>query len=206
MEIKIYEEIILGGANKLSDALRLEPSIVTEKLIPDNRGWFTELFNEQKFSESTGLNIHFIQDNMSFTRADFGRGLHFQKGEYAQTKLVRLIQGDILDYAVNIDPNSKDFGKIHEFHLSTKFCDRPDEIKWVLIPKGYAHGFLALENSVVQYKVDAPWVKESERCINMLDTIKPGKYYQFSTKDANAPTFGETFGEWAESEKRIRVK
>ena len=128
---------------------------------------------------------------MSYSKQHIGRGLHWQAAPYEQTKLVRVVQGEILDYVVNIDPQSENFGKVYEFHLKRNWADEKTDFEWLFVPKGFAHGFITLENSVVQYKVDSPWVKDAERCINLKQLINPAFIISCSEKDEDAPTFNE---------------
>ena len=188
-------ELVTRNETKLLTFTPSEPFIVKEKSFNDERGWFIEEFNEEEFNKITGLGLHFIQDNISYTRQFHGRGLHWQKDPYPQQKLIRVLQGDILDYAVCIDESHPNFGKIYEFHLkNTHMNSKTGDFEWVFIPKGFAHGFYAIENSVIQYKVDNVWVKQCEESINMPDLIPTQSYYRFSEKDANAPFFEERFG------------
>ena len=98
---------------KLKGCFILEPTV-----FKDSRGYFFESFNQQKFNESIGLNINFIQDNESFSVNGTLRGLHYQKGEFAQAKLVRVIKGNVLDVAVDIRKNSPTFGEHISLELS----------------------------------------------------------------------------------------
>lgn len=136
----------------------LEGCLVIEpRVFDDVRGYFFESFNQKTFEEKTGINITFVQDNQSMSQRGVLRGLHFQKGEHAQAKLVRVIKGRVLDVAVDIRPNSPTYGKSFSIELS-------EENKLQLyVPRGFAHGFSVLEdNTVFSYKCDNYYNKVSE--------------------------------------------
>ncbi len=138
--------------SKLEGCFVLEP-----KIISDERGYFMESFNERTFSEKTGHNVHFVQDNQSYSTKGVLRGLHYQTGEHAQAKLVRVLRGEVLDVAVDIRPGSSTFGQ-HEAVLLTG-----DNQKQFFIPRGFAHGFLVLSDTAVFfYKCDNFYNRESE--------------------------------------------
>lgn len=131
--------------------------IIEDTVFPDSRGYFFESFNEQKFSELTGIQIHFVQDNQSSSTYGVLRGLHFQKGEYAQAKLVRVLKGAVLDVAVDIRKDSPTFGQSFSLELTE------DNHKQLFIPRGFAHGFIVLsETAVFFYKCDNYYNKPSE--------------------------------------------
>ena len=135
----------------------LEPRVFT-----DSRGYFFESYNEQEF-KNNGLNYTFVQDNQSFSKYGTIRGLHFQKGEHAQAKLVRVISGEVLDVAVDIRRNSPTYGK----HVAVKLSG--ENQKQLLIPRGFAHGFSVLSDTAVfTYKCDNFYCKEAEGglCVN----------------------------------------
>jgi dTDP-4-dehydrorhamnose 3,5-epimerase len=144
---------------KLKDVLIIEPSI-----FEDSRGFFFESFNSVTW-EKLGLPFKFVQDNQSFSSKGVLRGLHFQQGEHAQGKLVRVITGKVLDIAVDIRPESPTFGKWEFYELDGK------SNKMVYIPGGFAHGFLALEDSIFSYKCTAGYNKESEGGIIWNDAV-----------------------------------
>lgn len=137
---------------------------VTPRLFNDNRGFFLENYNQNRFAEA-GILDNFIQDNVSFSKKNVIRGLHYQITPFGQSKLVSVMKGEILDIVVDIRKNSKTFGKHFDVILN-------DETKEQLyIPVGFAHGFLVLsEEAVVQYKVSAPYSKEHERGIIWNDS------------------------------------
>ncbi len=124
----------------------------------DSRGWFAEVFNHKVFAEQ-GLPTNFVQDNQSFSTQGVLRGLHYQL-EKPQGKLVRVLSGHIWDVAVDLRPNSPDFGKWAGFHL------KPDPLELLWIPEGFAHGFLVLsETAEVLYKTTNLYHPAGERCI-----------------------------------------
>ncbi|WP_182199794.1 dTDP-4-dehydrorhamnose 3,5-epimerase [Paraliobacillus salinarum] len=143
----------------IEDVIIIEP-----KVFGDYRGWFTETYSKEKFRE-LGLDILFIQDNHSFSaKKGTLRGLHFQLNPKAQTKLVRCTKGKILDVAVDIREGSPTYKKWVAVELSE------DNHKQLLIPKGFAHGFLTLsENVEVQYKVDEYYSPDNDRSIRFDD-------------------------------------
>jgi dTDP-4-dehydrorhamnose 3,5-epimerase len=122
----------------------------------DDRGYFFESYSEQAFQQE-GFGINFVQDNQSCSRYGVIRGLHYQLEPYAQTKLVRVLQGSILDVAVDIRKGSPTYGKSLSITLSS------ENRRQLLIPKGFAHGFSVLsETAEVMYKCDAFYHKDSE--------------------------------------------
>lgn len=139
-------------ATELEGCYLIEP-----KIIGDERGYFMESFNEKTFEEQVGIKVHFVQDNQSFSKKGVLRGLHYQIGEYAQAKLVRVLEGEVLDVAVDIRPESKTYGKSVSVLLSA------ENQKQLFIPRGFAHGFIVLsEKAVFFYKCDNFYNKESE--------------------------------------------
>lgn len=136
---------------KIPDVIIIEP-----KVWDDDRGYFFESFRSDLFNENVGP-INYIQDNESFSTFGTLRGLHYQLPPFAQSKLVRVIHGKVLDVAVDIRKSSPAFGK----HVSVELS--ADNKKQFFIPRGFAHGFLTLsETAVFQYKVDNYYNKESE--------------------------------------------
>jgi len=126
-----------------------EVLLIKPKLYFDDRGAFFESFNDKKFKELSGLDINFVQDNVSFSKKGVLRGLHFQQAPFEQAKLVQVLKGKVLDVAVDIRENSPSYGKYVSYELS-------DENNFQLfIPRGFAHGFLTLSEEVVfSYKCD----------------------------------------------------
>ena len=139
--------------------------IIQNTIFSDDRGYFFESFNHRKFSQVTGWEGSFVQDNQSESTYGVVRGLHFQGGEHAQAKLVRVVKGRVLDVAVDIRPDSPSFGKSFSIELS-------DDNKYQLfIPRGFAHGFSVISPSAVFfYKCDNYYNKASEGGINPYDT------------------------------------
>ncbi|MCF2442468.1 dTDP-4-dehydrorhamnose 3,5-epimerase [Dyadobacter sp. CY345] len=125
------------------------------RVFQDDRGFFFESYNEEVF-EKLGLPTNFVQDNQSFSIKGVVRGLHFQNAPFAQGKLVRVISGRVLDVAVDIRPDSPTFGKHEVFEL------RSDTNNMAYIPEGFAHGFVALEDSVFSYKCTNVYNKGAE--------------------------------------------
>jgi dTDP-4-dehydrorhamnose 3,5-epimerase len=170
---------------KLKDVLIIEPNI-----FGDSRGLFFESFNSITWANE-GLPSKFVQDNQSFSFKGVLRGLHFQQGEHAQGKLVRVITGKVLDVAVDIRPESPTFGKWEFYELDGK------SNKMVYIPGGFAHGFLALEDSVFSYKCTAGYNKESEGGIIWNDPVLniewPIENPNVSEKDLILPSFESYF-------------
>ena len=131
--------------------------IIEPKIFKDSRGYFFESFNQREFNNITGLNVNFVQDNEALSDKGVLRGLHFQKDEFAQAKLVRVIKGCVQDVVVDIRPNSKTFGKYFSIMLSG------ENKKQLFVPKGFAHGYCVLEdNTLFEYKCDNYYNSESE--------------------------------------------
>ena len=131
--------------------------IVKDILFKDPRGYFFESFNQQKFNELTRLNVQFVQDNQSKSTKGVLRGLHFQLGAHAQAKLVRVLEGKVLDVAVDIRPNSKTFGQ----HVAVELTAENET--QLFVPRGFAHGFVVLsETATFFYKCDNYYHKLSE--------------------------------------------
>ena len=131
--------------------------IINDALFKDSRGYFFESFNQQKFNELTGLNVQFVQDNQSKSTKGVLRGLHFQLGEHAQAKLVRVLNGVVLDVAVDVRPNSKTFGEHVAIELTAE-----NETQ-LFVPRGFAHGFVVLSDTATFfYKCDNYYNKLSE--------------------------------------------
>ena len=133
------------------------------KIFSDSRGYFFESYNEKIFKEE-GIAIRFVQDNQSSSSYGVIRGLHYQLNPYAQTKLIRVLSGRILDVAVDLRKGSPTFGHHFDIELSS------ENKKQLLIPKGFAHGFSVLSDKAeVFYKCDGFYNKESERGIRFND-------------------------------------
>ena len=139
-------------ATKLEGCFIIEP-----KIIKDERGYFMESFNENTFQKAINQEVHFVQDNQSFSSKGVLRGLHYQTGEHAQAKLVRVLEGEVLDVAVDIRPGSPTFGHYESVLLSA------ENQRQFFVPRGFAHGFLVVsETATFFYKCDNFYNKESE--------------------------------------------
>ena len=166
-----------------------EVYIIEPSIFGDNRGYFLESFNLEKFEENV-CKIKFVQDNESKSSKGVLRGLHYQLPPFAQSKLVRVVKGKVLDIAVDIRKGSPTFGKYEAVELS-------EENKFQLfIPQGFAHGYIVLsEEAIFSYKVDNYYHKESERGIMYNDdTLKidwklPSDEFIISEKDKLQPSF-----------------
>lgn len=139
-------------STKLEGCFIVEPTV-----IYDERGYFMESFNERTFQQGIGENVHFVQDNCSFSTKGVLRGLHYQTSEHSQAKLVSVLSGEVLDVAVDIRPNSNTYGQSVSVILSET------NKKQFFIPRGFAHGFLVLSDTATfHYKCDNFYNKESE--------------------------------------------
>ena len=157
------------------------------KVFEDERGYFLESFKESFFKEHFP-GIDFIQDNESKSSYGVLRGLHFQKPPFEQTKLIRVVQGEILDLAVDLRKNSATYGRWESVVISSE-----NKIQ-VLIPKGFAHGFVVKsEEAIICYKVDSPYKKEYESGIRFDDKSLninweiDSKSIKLNSKDNNLP-------------------
>lgn len=138
--------------------------ILEPRIFGDNRGYFFESYNKQTFKEVTGYDIEFVQDNESKSCRDVVRGLHFQCPPFAQSKLVRVVKGAVLDVAVDIRKGSPTYGK----HVAVELTE--DNHRQFFLSKGFAHGFSVLSDEVVfQYKCDELYHPESEGAIAWND-------------------------------------
>jgi dTDP-4-dehydrorhamnose 3,5-epimerase len=156
----------------------------------DNRGYFFESFNQRKLEEYLNFKVNFCQDNESMSKKNVLRGLHFQIEPFAQSKLIRVIHGSVLDVVLDLRSNSPTFGKHQSFLISKKNGHQ------LFIPKGFAHGFVSLEdNTIFSYKVDNYYNIKSESGIRYNDShlsidweIEKDKLI-ISEKDQNLPSF-----------------
>lgn len=168
--------------------------LISPRVFADSRGTFFESFNKKKFEELTGHCVEFVQDNQSTSQKGVLRGLHFQMGNFAQAKLVRVIQGSVLDVAVDIRPQSETLGQHFSLVLSA------ENNKQLYIPQGFAHGFLVLEDDTIfSYKCDSYYNKASEggiiyndKSLN-IDWKLPEDAFIISEKDKELPTFETLF-------------
>jgi len=148
------------GTTPLKDLLILKP-----RIFADERGHFLETFNEARFTEATGIDARFVQDNESVSTARVLRGLHFQVEPHAQGKLVHVVRGAVLDVCVDIRPQSPTFGK----HFRVRLDGTTKEMLW--IPPGFAHGFVVLEHDAVfAYKCTTYYNPAAERTIRWNDS------------------------------------
>lgn len=166
--------------------------VLVPKVIQDHRGYFSEVYRKDAL-EKCGVDVNFVQDNQSLSRyANVVRGLHFQTPPCAQDKLIRTLRGRILDVAVDIRRNSPTFGRHFAIELSAK------NMKQLFIPKGFAHGFVTLENEVeVSYKTSSYYAPEHDAGIFWADPalaipwgIRIGDAV-LSVKDAQLPTLSK---------------
>ncbi|SDW70977.1 dTDP-4-dehydrorhamnose 3,5-epimerase [Flavobacterium degerlachei] len=165
--------------------------VITPRVFEDSRGFFFEAYNQAKFHEN-GIMYNFIQDNQSFSKRGVIRGLHLQMNPFAQAKLVRVLEGEILDVALDLRKNSATYGKHFSVVLSA------ENKKQLMVPHGFAHGFSVLSKTAsVIYKVDQLYDKESERGI-LYDDPKLAIDWQIdanevivSEKDLVLPSFSE---------------
>ncbi|MBQ2525240.1 MAG: dTDP-4-dehydrorhamnose 3,5-epimerase [Bacteroidales bacterium] len=158
----------------------------------DARGYFFEAFNQKDFDEAVGMHVTFVQDNESKSSYGVLRGLHFQKGDHAQAKLVRVVSGRVLDVAVDMRPGSPTFGR----HVSVELTG--ENHRMFFIPRGFAHGFSVLsEEAVFQYKCDNYYCPESEGGIAWddpslgIDWQLPADAVKLSDKDRRNPKISE---------------
>ena len=162
--------------------------IIEPRLFKDDRGYFFESFSQREFNEKV-REVNFVQDNESKSGYGVLRGLHFQKPPFAQSKLVRVIKGAVLDVAVDIRKDSETFGQWVGVELSG------DNHKQFWIPAGFAHGFIALEdNTQFLYKTTDYYSKECERAIvwnepelNIEWPVEEGIQIELTDKDRTAP-------------------
>ena len=138
--------------------------IIEPRLFEDERGYFFEAISERKFTELTGIAMRFVQDNESRSIRGVVRGLHFQLPPFAQSKLVRVVRGKILDVTVDIRRGSPTYGK----HISVELSEHNHRM--LFIPRGFAHGFSVLEgDAIVEYKCDNYYNPETEGAIRWDD-------------------------------------
>lgn len=168
--------------------------IIEPEVFGDERGYFMESWSQQCFDEAVRP-TRFVQDNQSKSRYGVVRGLHFQKGHYAQSKLVRVAQGRVLDVAVDIRRGSPTFGR----HIAVELSDKNH--RQLFIPRGFAHGFSVLsDEAVLQYKCDNYYSPQNEGAIAWndkeigIDWKLPAEDIILSAKDLHHPSLAETDG------------
>jgi len=171
----------------LKDCYIIEPTI-----FEDDRGYFFEKYNEKRFEELTGLNGHFVQDNISKSSYGVIRGIHLQKGEHAQAKLVSCLEGRVWDVAVDLIKDSPTFGKWFGIELTAENKTQ------LYVPRGFGHGFSVLsETAVFAYKCDNFYNKESEAGVLYSDSYLnidwriPEQDAVLSEKDQILPGFNK---------------
>lgn len=177
---------MIVNKTEIEGVLILEP-----KVFGDQRGYFFESYNQKDFEEAVGP-VHFVQDNESKSRYGVVRGLHFQTGEHAQAKLVRVVSGKVLDVAVDLRPGSPTFGQ----HMAVELD--AESHRMLFIPRCFAHGFSVLSEEVVfQYKCDNLYCPSSEAALAWddpdlgIDWKLPAEAIILSEKDRHHPSFAE---------------
>ena len=180
------------SVTSLPGVMIFEPTV-----YPDERGFFFESYNQRLFHTNHILN-DFVQDNQSYSAYGVIRGLHYQREPHAQTKLVRVLQGKILDVVVDLRTGSPGFGKSYSVELSA------ENKKQIFIPKGFAHGFSVLsETAEISYKCDQFYNKQSEAGIlyndpNLnIDWGIPAAKALISAKDLLLPRFDRSITEFS---------
>lgn len=163
--------------------------VITPQLIQDDRGSFMEAFQQESFMAQIGP-VDFIQDNEAQSSYGVIRGLHFQEGSSAQAKLVRVLQGRIIDIVVDLRPSSTTYMQQFRIELSA------ENKQQLFVPKGFAHGYAVVsENATVLYKVDAPYAPKSEGGISprdlqfSFDWEIPLEQQQINDRDLNWPKY-----------------
>ena len=153
-----------NGSMKINPGPLKGSWLLTTKAHADSRGQFVESFQKNVFAKQTGLSIDFIQDNEVVSKHGVVRGLHLQKAAHAQAKLIRVVQGQIYDVAVDLRADSSTYGEWFGVELSA------DSQTQLFLPKGFAHGYSVVsEKAIVQYKVDAPYNPQAESGIRFDD-------------------------------------
>lgn len=169
---------------------RIEDVVIIEPIVHgDDRGYFIETFRQDKLEKFLGFKVNFCQDNESKSSRGVIRGLHYQLAPAAQTKLVRVIQGRVLDVAVDIREGSPTFG----LHVAVELS--AENKKQLFVPRGFAHGFVVLEDDTIfAYKVDNYYSPQNDRGVAFndpkigIDWIVPTAELMLSDKDTKQPT------------------
>jgi dTDP-4-dehydrorhamnose 3,5-epimerase len=171
--------------SKIEDVVIIEP-----KVHGDDRGYFVEIFREDKLEEFLGFEVNFIQDNESKGSYGVLRGLHYQLAPFAQTKLIRVIKGKVLDIVVDMRNGSPTFGK----YISVELDDVNK--RQLFVPRGFAHGFVVLsDEAIFAYKVDNYYSPDNDRGMAFndielnIDWIVERDKMQLSAKDIKQPLF-----------------
>ncbi|RRS32174.1 MAG: dTDP-4-dehydrorhamnose 3,5-epimerase [Epsilonproteobacteria bacterium (ex Lamellibrachia satsuma)] len=172
----------------IPDVIIIEPTV-----HGDERGYFVETYRQDKLEDFLGFQVNFCQDNESKSSKGVLRGLHYQLAPFAQTKLVRVIQGKVLDVAVDIRKGSSTFGQ----HVAVELSG--ENKRQIFIPRGFAHGFVVLEDDTIfAYKVDNYYSPENDRGIAFndeslgIDWKLPKEELLLSNKDTKQPKLSET--------------
>jgi len=167
-------------------------AVIEPRVFGDERGYFFESFNQQRFTELTGHTIPFVQDNQSYSSKGVLRGLHLQKGDSAQSKLVRVVKGEVLDVAVDVRKASKTYGQ----HFSIRLSDQNN--LQLFVPRGFLHGFIVLsDDAIFQYKCDNYYDKSAEGGAHYadpelgIDWILPHGQLIVSDKDIILPKLAD---------------
>lgn len=170
--------------------------IIEPTKFGDSRGYFMESFNAKQFADLTGSQVDFVQDNQSFSTKGVLRGLHAQTGEDAQAKLVRVLQGKVLDVAVDVRPGSETFGQ----HVAVELSEENN--LQLFVPRGFLHGFVVLSDiATFFYKCDNYYNKNAECGVNPLDKDLNINWefkkedLLLSEKDQAAPYFKDIFNQ-----------
>jgi dTDP-4-dehydrorhamnose 3,5-epimerase len=179
--------MIKATETKLKGCFVVEPQV-----FEDERGYFFESYNHKEFCKAIGQEVHFVQDNQSFSKKGVLRGLHYQKGKHAQAKLITVLSGRIQDVVVDLRRDSPTFAQHFSMELDSNYK------KQLFIPKGFAHGFLVLSNTaLVLYKCSNYYNPEAEggiHCnspeINIEWWVSPNDML-LSEKDKNLPKYLE---------------
>ncbi len=171
--------------------LKFKEVVLIEPLsYKDKRGYFSETYRKDKLDEFLGKKINFCQENKSLSNKNVFRGLHYQIPPFAQSKLVTVLSGSVIDIILDIRKNSPTFGK----SLFIKLDDTNNN--QLFVPRGFAHGFIALRDStIISYKVDNLYSKKHERAINVEDpTLNIDfKNINVNKKDLEAPNLNESY-------------
>ena len=174
-------------AQSIPDVILIEPQV-----YGDERGYFVETYRQDKFEQATGYKVEFVQDNESKSAQGVLRGLHFQLPPYAQSKLVRVIEGKVLDIAVDIRRNSPTFAQ----HVAIELSENNKH--QLFIPRGFAHGFVVLSDTATfVYKVDNYYAPECDRGLAFddqqlaIDWQLPKSALRLSDKDTKQPKLAE---------------
>jgi len=166
--------------------------VIEPKVHGDHRGYFAETFRQDKLEQALGYKVNFVQDNESKSSKGVLRGLHFQLAPHAQSKLVRVIEGCVLDVAVDIRQGSPTFGQ----HVAVELSG--ENKKQMFVPRGFAHGFIVLtDTATFAYKVDNYYSPECDRGLAFddkklnIDWLLPTDSLSLSDKDTKQPSFSE---------------